>query len=331
MISPDGSTLAMAVTTKSGPRLFLRALDSAAFRLVAGSEGASNPFWSPDSRSLGFFAGREDEARGRGRRRAADDLRCADRAVAHGHVGSERHDSVYRLREARRVPRWRRRRHACPGPRAGASHDVVRMAVVSPRRSPLLVLCATQQQPGGSPSRFPRLLRIKGRSARLLSSDARGSRVLAVRPRGHAHGAAVRSPDTERDRQPDAPRRRPAVFSQPWPGRLLGVDERRPGLPGWEHAVAAGLVPTATVPKGPRSANQAIMGSPRSLRTRRWWRPMSWTGEPGQQTYRCSILPVVESLRASRSIRQSTGRRSSLPTASNSPLHRRAAAHRTCT
>ena len=55
-ISPDGSTLAMAVTTRTGPRLFLRALGSAVFRLVAGSEGASNPFWSPDSRSLGFFA-----------------------------------------------------------------------------------------------------------------------------------------------------------------------------------------------------------------------------------------------------------------------------------
>ena len=55
-ISPDGSTLAMAVTTTTGPRLFLRGLDSGVSRLVAGSEGASNPFWAPDSRSLGFFA-----------------------------------------------------------------------------------------------------------------------------------------------------------------------------------------------------------------------------------------------------------------------------------
>jgi Tol biopolymer transport system component len=56
VISPDGSTLAMAVTTQTGPRLFLRARSSPVLRLVAGSEGASNPFWSPDSRSLGFFA-----------------------------------------------------------------------------------------------------------------------------------------------------------------------------------------------------------------------------------------------------------------------------------
>ena len=46
----------MAVTTETGPRLFLRGLGSGVVRLVAGSEGASNPFWSPDSRSLGFFA-----------------------------------------------------------------------------------------------------------------------------------------------------------------------------------------------------------------------------------------------------------------------------------
>jgi serine/threonine protein kinase len=56
LISPDGSTLAMAVTTTTGPRLFLRDLGSAVLRLVAGSEGASNPFWSSDSRSLGFCA-----------------------------------------------------------------------------------------------------------------------------------------------------------------------------------------------------------------------------------------------------------------------------------
>jgi eukaryotic-like serine/threonine-protein kinase len=56
VISPDGSTLAMAVTTKTGPRLFLRALGSGVLSPVAGSEGAANPFWSPDSRSLGFFA-----------------------------------------------------------------------------------------------------------------------------------------------------------------------------------------------------------------------------------------------------------------------------------
>ena len=57
VISPDGQTLAMAVTTESGPRLFVRPLASTAARPLEGTEGALNPFWSPDSRSLGFFAG----------------------------------------------------------------------------------------------------------------------------------------------------------------------------------------------------------------------------------------------------------------------------------
>src|SRR5205814_7767052 len=56
MISPDGETLAMAVTTDSGPRLFVRSLASPATRPLEGTEGASSPFWSPDSRWLGFFA-----------------------------------------------------------------------------------------------------------------------------------------------------------------------------------------------------------------------------------------------------------------------------------
>ena len=56
VISPDGQTLAMAVTTESGPRLFVRSLASTLARPLDGTEGASSPFWSPDNRWLGFFA-----------------------------------------------------------------------------------------------------------------------------------------------------------------------------------------------------------------------------------------------------------------------------------
>jgi hypothetical protein len=38
------------------PRLWLRALKSTSAKPVAGTEHASLPFWSPDSRSVGFFA-----------------------------------------------------------------------------------------------------------------------------------------------------------------------------------------------------------------------------------------------------------------------------------
>ena len=56
VISPDGLTLAMIVTAADGPRLYLRTLDSTIPRLLHGTSGAYNPFWSPDSQWIGFFA-----------------------------------------------------------------------------------------------------------------------------------------------------------------------------------------------------------------------------------------------------------------------------------
>jgi hypothetical protein len=38
--------------------LWLRPLDALHATLIQGSEGASSPFWSPDSESIAFFAGR---------------------------------------------------------------------------------------------------------------------------------------------------------------------------------------------------------------------------------------------------------------------------------
>jgi Tol biopolymer transport system component/predicted Ser/Thr protein kinase len=57
-VSPDGSQLAFTALSSDGNvALWLRSLESVAARSLPGTEGASQPFWSPDSRSLGFFAG----------------------------------------------------------------------------------------------------------------------------------------------------------------------------------------------------------------------------------------------------------------------------------
>jgi Tol biopolymer transport system component len=55
-ISPDGRRLAFVATSEGLPRLWVRGFDSVEARPLAGSEGAKNPFWSPDGRSLAFFA-----------------------------------------------------------------------------------------------------------------------------------------------------------------------------------------------------------------------------------------------------------------------------------
>ena len=57
-ISPDGGRLAFVGHDAAGRRLlYVRALDAfGAAESLAGTDGASMPFWSPDNRWLGFFA-----------------------------------------------------------------------------------------------------------------------------------------------------------------------------------------------------------------------------------------------------------------------------------
>jgi Tol biopolymer transport system component len=56
-LSPDGGSLAYVGDAEGVPRLCLRSLTSGVARVVPGTDGADAPFWSPDSRSVGFFAG----------------------------------------------------------------------------------------------------------------------------------------------------------------------------------------------------------------------------------------------------------------------------------
>ena len=56
-LSPDGRRIAYVASGDGASRLWVRPLDSTSAQPLQGTEGAVNPFWSPDSRSLGFFAG----------------------------------------------------------------------------------------------------------------------------------------------------------------------------------------------------------------------------------------------------------------------------------
>jgi Tol biopolymer transport system component len=55
-ISPDGRFLAIAARANGKVQLWLRALDAPQARAIPGTDDAAWPFWSPDSRYIGFFA-----------------------------------------------------------------------------------------------------------------------------------------------------------------------------------------------------------------------------------------------------------------------------------
>jgi len=58
-VSPDGRYLTFSAVGPEGRRmLWLRPLDALHATVIQGSEGASAPFWSPDSRYVAFFAAR---------------------------------------------------------------------------------------------------------------------------------------------------------------------------------------------------------------------------------------------------------------------------------
>jgi eukaryotic-like serine/threonine-protein kinase len=56
-VAPDGRSLVFVATAADGTaRLWMRPLDQADAKPLAGTEGASQPFWAPDGRAIAFFA-----------------------------------------------------------------------------------------------------------------------------------------------------------------------------------------------------------------------------------------------------------------------------------
>jgi DNA-binding winged helix-turn-helix (wHTH) protein/tRNA A-37 threonylcarbamoyl transferase component Bud32 len=56
-ISPDGTRLALIVAAPvNAPQLWVRRFDSLKAQPLAGTEGADEPFWSPDSQFIAFFS-----------------------------------------------------------------------------------------------------------------------------------------------------------------------------------------------------------------------------------------------------------------------------------
>jgi Tol biopolymer transport system component len=91
-ISPDGEQAVLMAGRADGMRLWIKRLDSTTEEPLAGTEGASFPFWSPDGQHVGFFAG------GWLKRIALSTREIHDIALApngHGGTWNERGDIVF--------------------------------------------------------------------------------------------------------------------------------------------------------------------------------------------------------------------------------------------
>ena len=55
-LSPDGRQIVFVAFSDGTSRLWIRSLATTTAQPLAGTEGAAFPFWSPDSRAIGFFA-----------------------------------------------------------------------------------------------------------------------------------------------------------------------------------------------------------------------------------------------------------------------------------
>ena len=84
-------------------QFWIRPLDGVQAQLVVGTEGASFPFWSPDNRFVGFFAGgklkKVDPSGG------APEVLCNAAGGRRRHVESRGHDRVQRLARTARCSR----------------------------------------------------------------------------------------------------------------------------------------------------------------------------------------------------------------------------------
>jgi eukaryotic-like serine/threonine-protein kinase len=69
-VSPDGRNIVFVARAKAAYQIWLRPVATLAAQPIPGTDGGTFPFWSPDSRFIGFFAD------GKVKKVAADLLSC---------------------------------------------------------------------------------------------------------------------------------------------------------------------------------------------------------------------------------------------------------------
>ena len=158
-ISPDGTTVVFLVggVTRSGTQLWVRSLDSTTSRRLEDADGATLPFWSPDSHRIGFFSDGKLKTIAPSGGRA--EVLC-DAPAARGGAWSPSNVIVF-------APTARARFFACRPPAARRRRDDARR--VARRRADIASRCSCPTAITSCSSRCP------ARPAGSMSSRARST------------------------------------------------------------------------------------------------------------------------------------------------------------
>ncbi|HXG89163.1 MAG TPA: protein kinase [Vicinamibacterales bacterium] len=233
-LSPDGTQIVFVAAGDGAPRLWLRSLSTTTAQPLAGTEGAAYPFWSPDSRSVAFFAD--------GQLKRLDLGGGAPRALAaapDGRSGSWNTDGVVLFAPNSGSPLFR---VAAAGGNAAPVTTLDRQAS---HRWPVFLPDGRHfvfYAQGGPDTRGIHLGTLDaGASTRLTAADTAGTYLpagagrdggwAAVDPRRHPPGPAPRPLPPGAHRRPGPAGRCSRVRREFQPQRGGGLSDGRGGLP----------------------------------------------------------------------------------------------------
>ena len=197
-LSPDGTQLVFVATDGGGlRRLWLRPIDAFTSRPLPGTEGATLPFWSPDSRSVGFFL--EGRMRridvGTGVAQTIATVTQVPRGASWGAADVIVFSSGAPTCRCSRVRRAAGRRFLSPSIKAAGPRVCSRLAAISSGRAALSLLdrMAGNEASSISLASIDDSFMPAPAARKRVAGDLRGAGRRAVHARRRPDAAAVRS------------------------------------------------------------------------------------------------------------------------------------------